>query len=214
MDTPGVDFAGIAFYSRLVHLVVCTGIGTVVFEYPVLDETHGLGSGLLSGKRSTQGKQKSLFRQGKGRSAKMIKVIRFAMLMGATACLFSLFGCGKKHIQDGPGMVNDLNWKAFTLARSDSFAQYNFNFTVEQSDTGYLLTGECRDQEGNGYCLQEGMSLSADDIQYLRTLNLGNLPDAAPASPDEAGDLILLDAPTVALSVTYRDGEFQNKVMI
>ena len=111
-------------------------------------------------------------------------------------------------------MVNDLNRKALTLSRSDSFAQYNFNFTVEQSDTGYLLTGECRDQEGNGYCLQEGMSLSADDIQYLRTLNLGNLPDAAPASPDEAGDLILLDAPTVTLSVTYPDGEFQNKVMI
>lgn len=144
----------------------------------------------------------------------MKKVIRMAMLLGATVCIFSLFGCSKKHLLDGPGMINDLNWKAFTLARSDSFAQYNFTFTVEQSDSGYLLTGECRDQEGNEYCVQEGMSLSADDIQYLRTLNLGNLPDAAPASPDEADDLILLDAPTVTLSVTYSDGALQDKSMV
>lgn len=143
----------------------------------------------------------------------MKKVIRFAMVLGATACIFSLFGCGKKHIQDGPGMINDLNWKAFTLSRSDSFAQYNFNFTVEQGDAGYFLTGECRDQEGNEYCVQEGMSLSADDIQYLRTLNLGNLPDVVPASPDEADDLIVLDAPTITLSVTYLDGSLQDKVM-
>lgn len=143
----------------------------------------------------------------------MKKVIRFAMLFGATACIFSLFGCGRKHLQDGPGMVNDLNWKAFTLSRSDSFAQYNFTFTVERCDTGYLLTGECRDQDGDEYCEQEGMRLSDDDIPYLRSLNLGNLPDLPPASPDEADDLIVLDAPVITLSVTYLDGKTQDKIM-
>jgi hypothetical protein len=143
----------------------------------------------------------------------MKKVIRFAMLFGATACIFSLFGCGRKHIQDGPGMINDLNWKAFTLSRSDSFAQYNFTFTVEKSEGNYLLTGECRDQEGNEYCVEEGISLSGKDIQYLRTLNLGNLPDIIPASPDETDDLTVLDAPTITLFVTFPDGEFLEKAM-
>jgi hypothetical protein len=143
----------------------------------------------------------------------MKKVIRFAMLLGATSCFFSLFGCGRKHIQDGPGMINDLNWKAFTLARSDSFAQYNFSFTVEKSGSDYLLTGDCRDEEGNEYCVEEGIRLSARDIPYLRSLNLGNLPDVAPAAPDEGEELILLDAPTITLFVTDPDGTVREKAM-
>ena len=87
----------------------------------------------------------------------MKQVIRMAMLLGATACIFSLFGCGKKHIQDGPGMINDLNWKNFTVSRSDSYAQYNFSFTVEQKDTGFFLTGECRDDQGNEYNVENGI---------------------------------------------------------
>jgi hypothetical protein len=143
----------------------------------------------------------------------MKKAIRFAMLLGATACFFSLFGCSRKHIQDGPGMINDLNWKAFTLSRSDSFAQYNFSFTVEKSGSNYLLTGDCRDEEGNEYCVEEGICLSARDIPYLRSLNLGNLPDVTPASPDEGEEFILLDAPTITLFVTDPDGTVREKAM-
>jgi hypothetical protein len=132
----------------------------------------------------------------------MKRMLRIALFVGTAACIFSFFGCRNKHIQDGPGMINDLNWKAFTLSRSDSYAQYNFSFTVEKSGSDYLLTGDCRDEEGNEYCVEEGFRLSARDIPYLRSLNLGNLPDVTPASPDEGEELILLDAPTITLFVT------------
>ena len=62
VEYTGVDIAGASFLVRLVHLVVCAGIGTVGFEYSLLDEGHGLGIKLQPGKGPTQGKQKSLFR--------------------------------------------------------------------------------------------------------------------------------------------------------
>lgn len=143
----------------------------------------------------------------------MKRVIRLALLVGTTACIFSFFGCRNKHILDGPGMVNDLSWKSFTISRSDSYAQHNFSFTVEHTEKGYLLTGVCRGEYGDEYDVEEGMLLSAKEIQYLRTLNLGNLPDAVPASPDELEDIILLDAPTIALHIIYPDGTVQEKAM-
>lgn len=60
-----MDLAGTALCFGLVHLVVCAGIGTVDIEYPSLDAAYGLGFKLQPGKGPTQGKQKSLFRQGK-----------------------------------------------------------------------------------------------------------------------------------------------------
>lgn len=148
----------------------------------------------------------------------MKRILRLAILAGTVACIFSLFGCrGKRirdrHILDGPGMINDLNWKAFTLSRSDSYAQYNFSITVESGDFGHTLTGECRDEEGNEYSIEDGVELSGADIQYLRSLNLGNLPDVLPSSENEEDDLILLDGSTVTLLVTYLDGTVQEKGM-
>lgn len=118
----------------------------------------------------------------------MKRVIRLALLVGATTCIFSFFGCRNKHILDGPGMVNDLSWKAFTIYRGDSYAQHNFSFTVERTEKGYLLTGVCRGKDGDEYDVEEGMLLSAKDIQYLRILNLGDLPDVVPATPEELED--------------------------
>lgn len=63
-----------------------------------------------------------------------------AVLATCAACVLSLFGCGKEHILDGPGMVNDLTWTEFTVTRSDSYAQYNFWFTVEYRESGFFLT--------------------------------------------------------------------------
>lgn len=141
----------------------------------------------------------------------MKKVFRLMTVVGVAACLFSLFGCRKKHIQDGPGMVNDLNWKSFSLSRSDSTAEYNFYFEVAGSDEGYLLTGECR-SEGEMYCMEEGVRISAADLRYLRSLDLGNLPEITP-HPSELEDVIILDAPTVTLQVTYPDGTTEEKAM-
>ena len=123
------------------------------------------------------------------------------------ASLLTLVGCTKP--LDGPGMVNDRPWREFTLTRSDSFAQYNFWFTVQVTDSGYLLTGQCRDEGGNEYVQESGVPLSEGDGQYLRALWLGELPDAA---LDE-DDLILLDAPTVRLFLTMIDGTQQEKYL-
>ena len=129
-------------------------------------------------------------------------------LAAAAACVLALFGCTKP--LDGPGMVNDRPWREFTLSRSDSYAQYNFWFTVQDTDTGYLLTGQCRDEVGNEYSLETGAPLSEGDGQYLRDLWLGDLPDV---QPDGDEDLRLLDAPDIRLVLTWRDGTQQEKCL-
>ena len=124
--------------------------------------------------------------------------------------VLSLFGCAKPQILDGPGMVNDRPWREFTLSRTDSYAQYNFWFTVQDAKSEYLLTSECRDEVGNEYCMERGVPLSAEDAQYLRDLWLGEQPDV---QPDGDEDLILLDAPDVRLVLTWRDGTQQEKYL-
>ena len=134
---------------------------------------------------------------------------KWSGLAAVAACLLTLVGCTKP--LDGPGMVNDRPWREFTLTRSDSFAQYNFWFTVQVTETGYLLTGQCRDEDGNEYVQESGVPLSEGDGQYLRALWLGELPDAAAQEDDD--DLILLDAPTVRLFLTGLDGTQQEKCL-
>ena len=124
---------------------------------------------------------------------------------------FSLFGCGKKHILDGPGMVNDRPWKAFTLSRTDSYSQHNFWFTVEQGDFALLLTGECRGEDGELYVLEEGVELSTEDHQYLRNLLLHELMDDVPTTDDD--DLMILDAPEITFVLTFLDESSQKKVL-
>ena len=122
----------------------------------------------------------------------------------------SLLGCNR-HISDGPGMVNDLAWKEFTLSRSDSYAQYNFWFTVEQKESGFFLTGECRNEDGDILTLEEGVKLSAADISYLRNLYLGELEDFPPDTQTDGP--MILDAPTIRLTLTYLDGTQQRKIL-
>ena len=134
-----------------------------------------------------------------------------AVLATCAACVLSLFGCGKDHILDGPGMVNDLTWREFTVTRSDSYAQYNFWFTVEYKESGFYLTGECRGEDGALFENEEGILLSSETVRMLRSLMLGDLPDA---KPDSGGDdAFLLDAPDYSLSLTYMDGIQQEKAI-
>lgn len=127
--------------------------------------------------------------------------------------LFTLpfFGCDKKHILDGPGMVNDQPWKAFTLSRTDSYSQYNFWFTVEQGDFAFLLSGECQGDDGERYCLEEGVELSSEDLQYLRNLRLHELADVIPTNVDD--ELMILDSPEISLVLTFMDGNSQEKAL-
>ena len=131
-------------------------------------------------------------------------------LAAAAAFLLALLGCAKPQILDGPGMVNDRPWREFILSRSDSYAQYNFWFTVQDAKSEYLLTGECRDEDGNEYIMESGVSLSDADAQYLRELWLAELPDVQPDGDD---DLILLDAPEITLVLTWNDGTQTEKAL-
>ena len=139
-----------------------------------------------------------------------MKKKRWMMIAVVMAFALMLFGC-KKQMLDGPGMVNNQPWKAFTLSRSDSYSQYNFWFTVQQGDFSFLLTGECRDEDGEMYTIDDGVELSSEDLQFLRDLWLGELPDAVPGDDDD--ELIILDAPTITLVLTWMDNTEQEKVL-
>ena len=142
-----------------------------------------------------------------------MKLKKWAVVLLAVSFLLSCFGCGKKHVMDGPGMVNDQPWKGFSLSRSDSYAQHDFRFEVHRNEFGYVLTGECRDKDGEAYVLtsEDGVELSADDLQFLRSLWLGELPDATSFEAKE--DLLLTDAPEVSFVLTWLDNTQQEKVL-
>lgn len=108
-------------------------------------------------------------------------------------------------------MVNDQPWKAFTLSRTDSYSQYNFWFTVEQGDFAFLLSGECQGDDGERYCLEEGVELSSEDLQYLRNLRLHELADVIPTNVDD--ELMILDSPEISLVLTFMDGNSQEKAL-
>ena len=123
------------------------------------------------------------------------------------SAILSLFGC-KPQVLDGPGMVNKAQWTAFTLSRNDSYAQYNFYFTVKDSDYGAVVTGSCRDEEGNCYENESGIPVPDDTKAALRALGideLENIPETSSrlSENDEAEIIEPLDAGSVDLSVVY-----------
>lgn len=117
------------------------------------------------------------------------------------SAILSLFGC-KPQVLDGPGMVNKAQWTAFTLSRSDSYAQYNFCFTVKDSDYGASVTGYCRDGEGNYYENESGIPVPYETIAALRELGIDDLEDIADTPSDEELPEVT-DESTVELSVIY-----------
>ncbi len=121
------------------------------------------------------------------------------------SAFLSLFGC-KNHILDGPGMVNKAKWTEFTLSSSGSYAQYNYSFTVKDSDDGAFATGYCRDEEGNIYENKSGIPVPSKTMKKLRELGLDELEDVPESKPIESGDMELpipLDMDSVDLSVVY-----------
>ena len=128
-------------------------------------------------------------------------------------CLFSLFGCRNKKknpfILDGPGMVNVAEFKKLDISRSDSYAQYNFWFTLEESDFSFFVSGECRDENGTIYTLESGVcELSHEDYEYFRHLKLDSLSDV---KKTEQSEEIILDAPLYSMTLFYSDGVTHEK---
>lgn len=125
------------------------------------------------------------------------------------AFLLALFGCREKHLLDGPGMINTLTWESFELSRSDSYYCHNFWFTLKLDNGYYLLTGECAEEDGNTYKSYDGIKLTNEEADALRRFDLDALPDEVQTEVDE--ELLLLDAPSVKLTLVYADGSQKEK---
>lgn len=140
----------------------------------------------------------------------MKKFLRLAVLIMCMAWLLSLFGCGKKKTQmlDGPGMEYVPRWTEFTLSRSDSYAQYNFSFTVTEGDTEAFVSGVCRDEDGNEYDVETGIVITGDTLWTLRRINLEQLQEEEPWPEDLEQPL---DMENVKLTIVLSDGTVEKK---
>lgn len=140
------------------------------------------------------------------------------MLAVGISFLFSLFGC-RSHLVDKTGMVNNLYWESFELSRCDSYSQYNFSFILEATDNGYILKGECRDDEGNIYQSEDGIKISNSKVEKLRSrFELDKLPDVMPEENEATSILddeeaFILDATTTELILKYPDGSTKEKAI-
>ena len=137
-----------------------------------------------------------------------MKVAKWITLLTGFLAALGLSGCRKPHMLDGPGMVYEPPWTAFTISRSDGFSQYNFWFTVSEDGEQCLLTGECCDAEGNFYDEEIGIALSAEDLWKLRWMDLELLSEEE-EWPDNLE--LPLDMHEISLSVTLSDGTVVKK---
>ena len=140
----------------------------------------------------------------------MKKLLRLAVVFVCMTWLLSLLGCGKAkpEVLDGPDMEYTPKWTEFTLSRSDSYAQHNFSFTVTEGDTEPMVSGVCRDEDGNEYDVQTGITITGDTLWTLRRLNLEQLPEEEPWPEDLE---IPLDMESVTLMLTLPDGTVEKK---
>ena len=121
-----------------------------------------------------------------------MKVAKRISLLAGLLAMLGLSGCQKPHMLDGPGMVYEPPWTAFTISQGDSFW-----FTVKGDGDLTWLTGRCRDAEGV-YEETEGIELSAEDLWKLRWMDLHTLDNQG-----GSGDVIL--------SLTLPNGEVVSK---
>ena len=109
---------------------------------------------------------------------------------------------------DGPGMEYVPRWTEFTLSRSDSYAQYNFSFTVTEGDTEAFVSGVCRDEDGNEYDVETGIVITWDTLWTLRRMNLEQLQEEEPWPEDLEQPL---DMENVKLTIVLSDGTVEKK---
>ena len=91
-------------------------------------------------------------------------------------------------------------WTSFTLSASSS--RYHFLFTVTDTGDQALLTGECRDEDGNSYIEENGIEISAEDLWQLRWMHFDQLPE---------GSELSTDMEDITLMLTLSDGTVEQK---
>ena len=133
-----------------------------------------------------------------------MKVIKWFTLLTSLLASLGLSGCRKPEMLDGPGMVYEPPWTAFTLTCS---GKYHFWFTVEEQEDAALVTGACQDADGT-YENRDGIELSGEDLWKLRWLNLETLT-AAGEFPEDLESIP--DGSSITLALTLPDGQVVSK---
>lgn len=123
--------------------------------------------------------------------------------------LFSLFGCGKKHILDGPGMERQV-WREFTISQISDVYEQNFSYTVkidENSGEGYLYTEVYNYEEG--YPEETSIRLEQKTGSALMNMDMLSFPDEISYESEES----ILDGTFLSFSVTDQNGTVFKKIL-
>ncbi len=121
--------------------------------------------------------------------------------------LFSLFGCGKRHVPDGPGMEREV-WAEFTISQSSDVYNQNYSYTVklDEESNEYYLSTELYDYE-LGYPDEKSIKLKNKTVNELFSLNLLSLPDKEESTLEAE----ILDGTFLHFSVTDQNGKVYKK---
>lgn len=146
-----------------------------------------------------------------------MNTIKRLLILVVCCALCLLWGC-KAHVTDGPDMEYIPQWREFSLSSSGSYAQENFWFTVTDDGEASMVTGECRDEDGDLYLEEEGIPIPAKALWELRRLNLDQLETYIPqelpedsALPEDLEMPEVLDAGAVELILTLPNGQTVEK---
>ena len=135
-----------------------------------------------------------------------------AVVLIAVICVLYLYR--KRYVLDGDGMINPKSWDSFTVSRSDSYAQHNFNIRIDVKNEGLTVTGDLRGDDGTEYEENEGILISKKQTKAIYALCPEELPDV-PKKDNSHNSCFegveMLDAPTVKIEVFYTDGRILEK---
>lgn len=135
-----------------------------------------------------------------------------AVVLIAVICV--LYICRKRYILDGDGMINPKSWDSFTVSRSDSYAQHNFNIRIDIKNEGLAVTGDLRGDDGTEFEENEGILISKKQSKAIYDLHPEGLPDVTKNDNSDNSffdGVEMLDAPTVKIEVFCTDGRILEK---
>jgi hypothetical protein len=118
----------------------------------------------------------------------------------------------KRKAKDGPvcgGSGEMAGWDSFSVSRSDSYAEHNFQITVKYKSGGYIVKGTFL-----GYEEEKSVVLPKSACQKIDELQPQSLPNVVRNSVEDDffDEVIILDAPEVNVEVAYTNGTLLRKV--
>ena len=120
----------------------------------------------------------------------------------------------RRYILDGDGMINPKSWDSFTVSRTDSYAQHNFNIRIDAKNGGLAVSGDLRGNDGTEYEENEGILISKKQAEAIYALCPEGLPDVTKNDNSDNSffdGVEVLDAPTVKIEVFCTDGRILEK---